>query len=66
MYRDIESIIMKESQRYINHQENKLLATQKLTNVDITNDNMCCKYCTESLCLDIKKKCSLSIDCIHL
>ena len=41
MYQDIEKIILHGSQRNSSHQENEVPATQKLTNFEITNDNMC-------------------------
>ena len=54
MYRYIENIILQDSQRNSGHQDNEVPATQKLTNVEITNDDTCCKDFTKSLCLDIK------------
>ena len=38
--------------------------TQKLINIEITNENVCCKYCTESLFLNMKKMTILNI--LHL
>ena len=53
MYRYLENIILQDSQKN-SHQENEVPATQKLTNFEITNDKMCCKYCTKSLFLYIQ------------
>ena len=40
MYCDLENIILHESQRSISRHDNEIPVTQKLTNIEITNDNM--------------------------
>ena len=55
MYRGLENIIPKDSQISINCYDNEIPVNQKSTNIEITNENMCCKYCTESLCFDMQK-----------
>ena len=47
MYRDLEGVILQDSHRRIIHTENEVFTTKKLTKIEITNDYMCCKYCTE-------------------
>ena len=39
----------------------KIPVTQKLTNIEIAKDNICCKYFIESLCLDIQKNIIIKI-----
>ena len=43
MCHDIENIILKDSQRNSIHQDNEVPVTQKLTNVEMKNDDMCCR-----------------------
>ena len=56
MHRDSREIILQDLHITITNQENEVLTTQKLTNYEITYDNLCFQYCTKSLCLDIKNK----------
>ena len=59
MCRDLENIIIQESQRNMSQNENEVPETHKLTKFEVKNDKMCCKDCTKSLCLDIQKKISI-------
>ena len=56
MYKELEDIIMNDSQRNITHPENYISENQKSSDSEITNDKMCCKDFTESLCLYIQNK----------
>ena len=59
MYRYIENIILHYSQKYITSEGGDNLSNQKFTNCEIEYDQFCCSDCTESLCLEIKKKMSV-------
>ena len=65
MNHDIENIIMQDLQRSSIRYENEVRVIQKLTNIQITNDNMFCKKYTKSLCLDTQKK-TYIIKMLHL
>ena len=56
MYRDIVKIIQQDTHKYITSEGREGLSSGKSINCEIDYDLFCCPDCTESLCLDIKKK----------
>ena len=66
LYRDIENIIKKYSQKYITSEGREDLLNQKLTSYEIDYDLYRCSDCTKLLCLEIKKKKLLWINYIIL
>ena len=59
MYIDIDKIIQHDSQKYITSEGGDDLSNQKWTNSEIEYDQFCCSDCTNSSCLNIKKKMSV-------
>ena len=65
IYIYLETIIKKDSLRYITPKANKGLSTQKPKKWERRDDLFSCQYCTKSVCLDIKKKINV-LEKLHL
>ena len=66
LYREIATIIKNDLSKCITSEGGEYLLHQKITNCDIDYDQYHCSDCTKSLCLEIKNKKYLCMNCIIL